>query len=411
MISIDEALARISGAFRPLPPERIGIVEAAGRVLAADVVASFEQPPAAMSAMDGYAVRAADAQAGAELAIIGASPAGHPFAGRVCAGEAVRILTGGIIPEGADAVVIQEDTVSLPPNPALSSRGGEGGFSRIRVTEQPRPNDNIRPPGLDFRNGDVLLNRGHRISARDLALIASADIAEIAVTRKPRVAVVATGDELSRPGERRKAGGIVASSTYALQAMVAAWGGEAIDVGIFPDKTEAFATLAERTRGADLIVTQGGASVGDHDLVQSALAPHGFTLDFWKIAMRPGKPLIFGRLKETPLLGLPGNPVSAMVCAVLFLRPTIAAMLGTAYAPAIASARLSTPLGPNGKRQDFVRTKLIRERGELVAQPFVLQDSSMQRVFAKADGLIIRKIDAPAASAGDTVDVLLLEGC
>jgi len=189
------------------------------------------------------------------------------------------------------------------------------------------------------------------------------------------------------------------------------WGGEAIDIGILPDRPEAFARLPEATEDSDLVVTQGGASVGDHDLVQSALKPHGFALDFWKIAMRPGKPLIFGRLRETPLIGLPGNPVSAMVCAVLFLRPAIAAMLGAKYeAPAI-KARLASPLRANGKRQDFIRTKLARGNGVLTAEPFALQDSSMQQIFAEADGLIVRRIDAPAAAAGDDVDVLLLDGC
>ncbi len=227
---------------------------------------------------------------------------------------------------------------------------------------------------------------------------------------KPRVAIVATGDELSRPGEPRKEGGIVASSTYALQAMMRQWGGEALDVGILPDKPEAFALLPETAKTADLIVTQGGASVGDHDLVQSALKPYGFAIDFWRIAMRPGKPLIFGRLRETPLIGLPGNPVSAMVCAFLFIRPAIAAMLGMAYEPPLVKAQLASALRANGRRQDFIRARLFRRGGLLIAEPFALQDSSMQKVFAQADGLIVRAIGAPAAQAGEDVDVLLLDG-
>jgi molybdopterin molybdotransferase len=220
---------------------------------------------------------------------------------------------------------------------------------------------------------------------------------------------VATGDELSRPGEQRKEGGIVASSTYALQAMVRNWGGTATDFGILPDRPEAFAGLPAVAKDADLIVTQGGASVGDHDLVQMALKPHGFTLDFWRIAMRPGKPLIFGHLREVPFIGLPGNPVSAMVCAVLFIQPAIAAMLGMTYEPPIARARLTSPLRANGRRQDYIRARVTRREGVLSAEPFALQDSSMQKVFAQADGLIIRRVDAPAAQAGDTVDVLLLD--
>lgn len=397
MISVDEAVARITRAFAPLGTESVPIAAAAGRVLAEDAVARLDHPPAPMSAMDGYAVRHTDAKVGAEFAIVGEAPAGRPYQERVSEGQAVRIFTGGVVPEGADAVVIQEDT----------ERSG----NRIRIKEEPRLGENVRPRALDFRSGEVLRPKGHRLSARDVALLAAGDLANIMVACKPRVAIVATGDELSRPGEPRKDGGIVASSTYALQAMVHAWGGEPIDVGILPDKTEAFAGLAETARNADLIVTQGGASVGDHDLVQSALKPHGFTLDFWKIAMRPGKPLIFGRLGDTPFLGLPGNPVSAMVCSVLFMQPAISAMLGLDYRAPIVKARLSAPLRANGRRQDYIRAQLSRNNGLLVAEPFALQDSSMQKVFAQSDGLIIRNVDAPAANAGDEVDVLLLEQC
>src|SRR5258706_304826 len=244
---------------------------------------------------------------------------------------------------------------------------------------------------------------------RDVALLAAEDLPRISVTRKPRVAIVATGDELSRPGEARKEGGIVASSTYALQAMVRNWGGTAFDLGILADRPEAFAGLTAATKDTDLIVTQGGASVGDHDLVQSALKPHGFVLDFWRIAMRPGKPLIFGRLRDIPFIGLPGNPVSAMVCAVLFIQPAVAAMLGMAYEPPIAKARLASALKANGRRQDYVRARVTRRDGVLNAEPFTVQDASMQRIFAAADGLIIRHVDAPAAHAGDDVDVLLLD--
>jgi len=397
MISVDEAVARITRAFTALPAETIAVADAAGRVLTEDVVAGFDHPPAPMSAMDGYAVRAAEARAGAELIIIGAAPAGRPFAGKVEAGQTVRIFTGGVMPEGADAVVIQEDTA-------------EGSPGSVRIKEAPRPGDNVRKRGLDFKSGEILFKSGHRISARDVALLAAADMAMLQVTRKPKVAIVATGDELSRPGEPHGPGGIVASSTYAIQAMVRNWGGEAIDVGILPDRAEEFATLPEKTKDADLIVTQGGASVGDHDLVQSALAPHGFALDFWKIAMRPGKPLIFGRLKKTPLLGLPGNPVSAMVCAILFLEPAIAAMLGTQYRAPLRTAQLASPLNANGKRQDYIRAKLSLNEGLLTAEPFSLQDSSMQKIFARADALIVRRVDAPAARQGDAVEVLILNG-
>ena len=395
MISVDEAVARIARAFAPLACEAVPVADAAGRVLAEDAVAKLDQPPHPMSAMDGYAVRVNDAHAGAELSVIGEAPAGRPFAGTLGAGQAVRIFTGGVVPEGADAVVIQEDT---------DLKG-----ARVVIKEAPRPEENVRRRALDFRAGETLLGRGHRLSARDVALLAAADLPQIPVTRRPRVAIVATGDELSRPGETRKEGGIVASSTYALQAMVRNWGGTAFDVGILPDRPEAFAGLPAATKDADLIVTQGGASVGDHDLVQSALKPHGFALDFWRIAMRPGKPLIFGRLRDTPLIGLPGNPVSAMVCAVLFIQPAIAAMLGMIYEPPVAKARLASALKANGRRQDYIRARLTRHGGVATAEPFALQDSSMQKIFAQADGLIIRRIDAPAAQAGDDVEVLLLD--
>jgi molybdopterin molybdotransferase len=397
MISVDEAVARVASAFSPLASELVPIVEGAGRVLAADAVARMDQPPARMSAMDGYAVRFSDAKPGVLLRIVGEAPAGHPHPGRVGIGKAVRIFTGGVVPEGADCVVMQEDT----------ERAG----TNLTIKETPRPNENVRPRALDFENGETLLPRGRRLSPRDIALLAAGDLAQISVARKPRVALVATGDELVRPGEPRKDGNIVASSLYALHAMVRQWGGEAMDAGILPDRPEAFAALPEATKSADLIVTLGGASVGDHDLVQSALKPHGFALDFWRIAMRPGKPLIFGRLHDTPFIGLPGNPVSAMVCAVLFIQPALAAMLGMDYEPAIAKARLGSPLRANGRRKDYIRTRLTRKAGVLTAEPFALQDSSMQKIFAQSDGLIVRAIDAPAAIAGEEVDVLLLDRC
>jgi molybdopterin molybdotransferase len=394
MISVDEAVERITRAFAPLSSERVSLEFAAGRVLAENIAARLDHPPEPMSAMDGYALRSADAGVGASLELIGEAPAGRPFAGRVGKGQAVRIFTGGVVPEGADAVVIQEDT--------------ETADSLVIIREAPRPGEHVRPRGLDFRAGEILLNRGQRLTARDLALLAASDFAQVDVIRRPRVALVATGDELSRPGTSRQAGGIVASSIYALAALVRDWGGEPLDMGILPDKPEAFAKLPEATKGADIVVTLGGASVGDHDLIQSALGPHGFVLDFWKIAMRPGKPLIFGRLGEMPLMGFPGNPVSSMVCAILFLAPALSAMLGTPYAAPMARAKLASPLKANGRRQEYLRAKLSARDGTVTAEPFALQDSSMQKVFAASDALIIRAVNAPPAKAGDDVDVLLL---
>jgi len=395
MISVDEATQRIVAAFAPVESETIGIGTAAGRVLASDAVARLDQPPSSVSSMDGYAVRASDARAGTTLRVIGASPAGHPFGGTVSLNEAVRIFTGGVVPDGADAIVIQED---------MQASGDS-----VTVKDAAKPGRHIRAAGLDFKKDDVLAAAGKRLTARDLALLAAGDVAIVTVRRRPRIAFVATGDELSRPGDPRKPGGIVASSGYGLSALIHAWGGEPRDLGILPDSAEAIAELPGLAAGADLIVTLGGASVGDHDLVQRALGPRGFVLDFWKIAMRPGKPLIFGRLGAAPLLGLPGNPVSTLVCAMLFLRPAIAAMLDRQTQTEILCARLACDLPPNDARQDYLRARVeIREDGPW-ADPFAVQDSSMLNVLARADALVLRAPHAPAAKAGDKIEILTLE--
>jgi molybdopterin molybdotransferase len=306
----------------------------------------------------------------------------------------MRIFTGGVVPDGADGIVIQEDAVA------------HGDKDTLNVAA--KPGKHIRGAGLDFRTDDVLFHAGKRLTARDVSLLAAADLAQLSVSRKPRVAIAATGDELSRPGETRGAGGIVASSGYALRPMIEAWGGGVIDLGIFPDSIDAIATIAEKAADADLIVTLGGASVGDHDLIQKALEPQGFALDFWKIAMRPGKPLIFGHLEDTPLLGLPGNPVSTFVCAVLFLRPAIAALLGTETKTPLVTARLTHSIPANDSREDYMRAKLVLNGGEYWADVFDVQDSSMLGTLAAADALVVRKPQAPALEGGDTVDVLLL---
>ncbi len=397
MIPVEEAVRRIESSVAPLEAERVPLTDAFGRVLAHDAIARVDQPPAPVSAMDGYAVRSSDTQSvPVTLRVIGAAPAGHPFSGIVGAGEAVRIFTGGVVPAGADAIVIQEN----------AQAAHEGVVIRAAGTSR-----HIRAAGLDFRSGTVLATGGKRLNARDLALLAAGDLASVDVRRKPRVAFAATGDELSWPGEARGAGGIVASSGYALGALIARWGGEAADLGILPDTVEALQGIADAADVADIIVTMGGASVGDHDLVQRALAPMGFVLDFWKIAMRPGKPLIFGRLRERPFLGLPGNPVSSFVCALLFLRPLIARMLGTVLEDIGLSARLAVALPPNDSRQDYLRARLFRRDGELWIEPFVLQDSSMQSALAAADALVVRAPHAPEARAGEQVEALSLAEC
>lgn len=396
MIPVSEARERIASAFKPTGSETIAIGEAAGRVLAEDARARLNQPPAPVSSMDGYAVRAADAaHIPATLRVIGSSPAGHPFGGKVGSGEAVQIFTGGVVPEGADSIVIQEDT--------------ESSGDTVIVKEAAKHGRHIRVAGLDFKSGDVLAPCGKRLTPRDLSLLAAGDLAHVSVRRKPRISFVATGDELSRPGEARKDGGIVASSGYGLGAMIARWGGEPLDLGILPDTAEAVASIPTLAKNADLIVTLGGASVGDHDLIQRSLGPEGFTLDFWKIAMRPGKPLIFGSLRGTPLLGLPGNPVSTLVCALLFLKPAIAMLLGTPFAEHLLAAKLETPLAANDKRQDYIRARTNIADGILTVRPFAVQDSSMLSILAEANALIVRPPHAPEAKAGDMVQVLMLE--
>lgn len=396
-IPVAEAVARIVSAFKPVEAETVEIAAAARRVLAEDAHARMDQPPAPMSAMDGYAVRAADAaNVPVTLKVIGTSPAGHPFSGKVGPGETVRIFTGGVVPEGADAIVIQEDT--------------DGGTATVTMKEAARTGRHIRKAGFDFRNGDVLAKAGHRLTPRDLSLLAAGDIPALSVRRHPRIALAATGDELVPPGTPRKPGAIVASSGYGLSAMIEAWGGAVIDLGIVPDTVEAVAALPKRAEGADLLVTLGGASVGEHDLIQKALGPEGFELDFWKVAMRPGKPLIFGRLGTLPLLGLPGNPVSTLVCAILFLKPAIAALLGTDTSTLLSAAWLAGELRANDKRQDYIRARIERRDGELWAAPFPIQDSSMLSTIAAADALIVRAPHTPALSGGARVDILPLEG-
>ena len=394
MISVEEAVRRITSAVSPLDSERIPLERARGRVLARDVIARITQPLAPVSAMDGYAVRRADADhAPVTLHVVGTAPAGHPFAGKVGQGEAVRIFTGGVVPEGADAIALQEDADARCETVTLRA---------------PASARHIRVAGLDFRSGDVLVSAGRRLGARDLALIAAGDVAAVEVRRKPLIAFAATGDELARPGEAHCAGGIVASTGYALAPLIEVCGGEPLDLGILSDRVDALQRIPEAAAQADVVITLGGASVGDHDLVQRALTPKGFALDFWKIAMRPGKPLIFGRLNGKPFLGLPGNPVSAYVCAVLFLRPLIAGLLGTDFEQPVESARLARALPANDSRQDYLRARLFRRDGELWTEPLAVQDSSMQSALARADALLVRPPHTPAAAEGDAVSIIRL---
>jgi molybdopterin molybdotransferase len=399
VIPIEEARSRILQALSPTAAETVALAAAGGRVLARPVRARLTQPSADVSAMDGYAVRAADAAAaGAVLRVVGSAPAGHPFAGAVGAGQAVRIFTGAPVPEGADSVLLQEDA--------------EAEGDRVRVGEAVRAGRWIRRRGLDFEEGESLLPAGRRLTARDVGLAAAANHPWIVVHRRPRVGILATGDEIALPGEPLPPGGIVSSNAHALAALVRANGGEPQVLPIAPDDEAAIAEAAAAARSCDLLVTTGGASVGEHDLVQSALGPEGFALDFWRIAMRPGKPLIWGRLGQTPLLGLPGNPVSALVCGVVFLLPALDRLSGSpeGAAPRTLRARLGAALPENDRRFDFLRARLEPAEGgvEPVALPFPVQDSSMLKTLARADALVLRPPHAPAAAAGDVVEAIPL---
>jgi molybdopterin molybdotransferase len=397
MISVEEALDRILGAFQPLESERVPLSQASGRVLAEDVAARLTQPQVAVSAMDGYAVRAGDvAEPPATLRRIGEAPAGRAFNGVLQAGETVRIFTGGPVPAGADAIVIQENAKA------------DGDL--VTVLEPAKPGRFIRPAGLDFKSGEIGLAKGRRLTPRDIGLAAAMNVAELTVRRKPRVAILSTGDELVPPGQTPGPNQIVGSNGPALAAFIAAQGGTPIDLGIAGDSIAALKGAAERAEDADLLVTSGGASVGDHDLVQKAFSEIGFTADFWQVAMRPGKPLLFGRIGRLPVLGFPGNPVSALVCAVVYLRPAIAAMLGATDAPQPPqTALLAQDLEANDRRQDYLRARLSLDRdGNAVASPFGRQDSSMLSVLAGADCLVVRPPMAPAAKAGSRVPVILL---
>ncbi len=398
LMPVDEALARITSAISPLPPETVSVADAYGRVLAADVFARVTQPPSAVSAMDGYAVRSADVgTVPVTLTQIGEAPAGGAFEGSVAPGECVRIFTGGPLPAGADAIIIQENV--------------DASGSAITVCKSAKPGHYVRPAGLDFREGEVLLRAGRRLGARDVGLAAAMNVPWIEVRRRPRVALLSTGDEIVRPGDPVGPNQIVSSNTLAISALIRAQGGEPVDLGIALDTRESLQAMAEGARGTDLLITMGGASVGDHDLVQSVLGEKGLDIDFWRIAMRPGKPLMFGKIGPTPMLGLPGNPVSSLVCGLIFVIPALRQLLGTKDAEAANEpARLGCPVDTNDRRQDYLRAKLTRDgAGELVATPFEKQDSSMLRLLADSQCLVIRPPFAPAANTGDPIQIIRLE--
>jgi molybdopterin molybdotransferase len=397
LLSVEDALTRLLSDAVPLGSETVAIGEAAGRVLAGPIKALRTQPPFPASAMDGYAVRAAELTPGAQLVVIGEAPAGAPFGGSVGPQQAVRIFTGAAVPDGADTILIQENARRIDAG-------------TVEVLETVAAGRHIRRAGLDFEKGESLLDTGRLLDAAAVSLAAAANHAALAVVRRPLVAVIATGDELLPPGSNPGPGQIIASNSFGVAAIARDTGADIVDLGIVPDDR---AVMAGRIRDAldaqaDIIVTLGGASVGDHDLVNEVLTAEGMALDFWKIAMRPGKPLMFGRLGATRVVGLPGNPVSSLVCSHLFLKPLIARLAGRPAEPDIREAVLAEGIAGNDSRQDYVRALVSKDANGLLAKPFGVQDSSMLRILADANGLIIRPPQAPAAPAGTVVPVLMM---
>jgi molybdopterin molybdotransferase len=399
LMPVAQALALVLRDASPLGAQAVPLAQAHGCVLADDLVALRTQPPADVSAMDGYAVRAEDvAKAPATLRLVGEVAAGRPFAGAVGAGAAARIFTGGMLPRGADTVVIQEHTSRADDTVVVAKPTGRG--------------RNVRPQGLDFEAGTVLLRRGRRLSERDLALAAAMNHPTVPVHRRPKLAVLATGDELVMPGTAPGPGEIVYSNGFATIALASREGCETIDLGIAPDRLPETVAAIRRARasGADILVTSGGASVGDYDLVQQALAGEGLALSFWKIAMRPGRPMLHGRLGAMHVLGLPGNPVSAYVCAFLFLVPLIRRLMGrTDVEPVPEPAVLGGDLPENDERADYLRATLAAgPDGSQIATALPVQDSSMLAPLAAADCLLMREPHAPAAQAGSPCTILRL---
>jgi molybdopterin molybdotransferase len=393
MITVEEALQRCFALVTPMPAETVALRQAAGRVLAAPALARLTQPPFDASAMDGYALGRA-AAAGARYRVIGEAGAGHGFTGELAPDEATRIFTGAPLPKGAQTIAIQEDITVFGPE--------------ITVTGATTPGDNIRPRGQDFHEGDAL-PAPRRLRANDLALLAAMNIATVDVARRPVVAIIATGDELVMPGETPGPDQIVASNLFALAALAEAEGAEVRLLPIARDTEEELRQVFALAEGADLIVTIGGASVGDHDLVGKVAADLGLERAFWKIAMRPGKPLMAGLLGTSVMLGLPGNPVSAIVCGHLFLLPMLRAMQGLAAEPArTLRAELGQDVGPTGPRVHYMRAKLTPGEGLPRIAPFVAQDSALLRILTEADALLVRPLGDAPRKAGEVVDYLPL---
>ncbi len=400
LLPVSDAKARLLARAHPITEiETVPLGDAATRVLASDIQARLTQPPFNSSAMDGYALAATDApQIGSELTVIGSAAAGHAFEGTLGPGETVRIFTGAPVPEGANTILIQEDAEKI-------------GGNRIRTTFEVAAGRHIRPRGQDFAEGETVLKAGTLLDFSHLTVAAAMNHPTLPVLRRPKVAILATGDELIQPGGTPAPAQIIASNTFGAAALVRDNGGEVLDLGIAADNQEAIAAAIKRARdvGADILVTLGGASVGDHDLVQATLKASGMELDFWRIAMRPGKPLMVGSLDGMHVLGLPGNPVASMVTGMLFLEPLLRRLASLPERRRDVLGITARPLAANDQRQDYLRAKITRDdRGNLVADANPKQDSSMMKIFAHADGLIIREAHAPEVAAGEPCRILLI---
>lgn len=401
LLPVDEAITRLLEAAVPVTEsETLPLAECDGRVLSADLTARLTQPPFDASAMDGYALRSADALCiGSVLTVIGQAAAGHVFTGTVGEGQAVRIFTGAPVPQGADTVLIQEDAEVL-----------ESG--KIRTAFDVTAGRHIRPRGQDFTEGETALEAGRELGFTDLTLAAAMNHAALTVYRKPRIAILATGDELLPPGSTPQPAQIIASNTFGVAALARQAGAEVLDLGIIADDEGLIRAAIGKAVAAkvDVLVTLGGASVGDHDLVQAALKAEGMQLDFWRIAMRPGKPLMVGAIGAMQVLGLPGNPVASLLCGLLFLEPLVRSIARRAPLQREATARTATPLKANDQRQDYLRARFSTdENGMLVAEAYAKQDSSMMKILAHSDGLIVRPPHAPAATAGAECPVIRLK--
>ncbi len=401
LMPVDQALETILKSFQPLDSEIVPLSGALGRTTAADHCAALTQPPFDASAMDGYAARAEDvAAAPVDLKVIGEAPAGRSFAGELLPGTCVRIFTGGPLPRGADTVIIQENTERLAGD-------------KVRIMTPADKGRNIRPAGNDFVQGQCLVTTGSRLSSRHIGMMAAANIARVTVSRKPRIALLSTGAELVPVGEPVGPDQIISSNNLLLSTLIEEHGGQAVDLGIAKDSQAALEEKIARLKSTgdiDLFVTIGGASVGDHDLVQKVLGQHGLEVDFWKIAIRPGKPMIFGAFNGGPMIGLPGNPASAYVCAVNFMLPALHVMLGRRHIGAArAIAYCAHDLAENGAREDYMRARYVEnDAGQKIVTATARQDSAKLSTLARANCLLIRPPHAPKAAAGAKVEILLL---